>query len=121
MLSINSSRIKHRIAAIILAIAVIIIGPRLTRIWPSTVKIEYDLPAQITQLDVDYTLNGDAMLSARFGKSMTETEKIQHELKLQPGRYDVIFKLYDGDHSVSEITRTLLVPNEGMVRFQLNP
>ena len=55
--------------------------------WPRNVEVAYSLDPGVTELDVDYLQEGEAVASARFEQSEAKTVLFRHSVRLQPGEY----------------------------------
>ena len=70
-------------------------------------------------LDVDYLQEEEAAASARFKQQDPKTTLIRHAVRLQPGEYQARMTVYRSDGRGVEHQRVLLVPSEGLTRFDL--
>jgi methionine-rich copper-binding protein CopC len=83
------------------------------------VEVSYSLDPGVTGLDVDYLQEGEAVASARFKQRDTNIAVVRHTVRLQPGEYEVRFIVYGPDGRGVEHAKALLVPAEGLTRFDL--
>lgn len=100
-------------------IGVLFVGSRLAGVWPRDVEVAYRLDPGVTGLDVDYLQEGEAVASARIVPHDPSGTAIRHTVRLQPGQYETLIMVYGpGDRAV-EHAKVLLVPTEGLTRFDL--
>jgi len=117
--NIGPSSTKHRIATLIALIGVIFVGGSLARVWPRDVEVAYSLDPGVTDLDVDYLQEGQAVASTRFKQPDAKTTVARHTVRLQPGEYEVRITVYGPDGRGVEHAKMLIVPAEGLTRFDL--
>jgi len=117
--NIGPSSTKRRIATAIALIGVVFVGSLLAGVWPRDVEVAYRLGPDVTELDVDYVQEGEAVASARFKRRDTKITVIRHTVRLQPGEYEVRFTVYGPDGRGIEQAKVLVVPAEGLTRFDL--
>jgi hypothetical protein len=117
--NIGPSSTKRRIALGIALIGVVFVGSLLAGVWPRDVEVSYSLDPGVTGLDVDYLQEGEAVASARFKQRDTNIAVVRHTVRLQPGEYEVRFIVYGPDGRGVEHAKALLVPAEGLTRFDL--
>lgn len=110
---------RRRIATIIAVLGVALVGTQLGRVWPREQSVTYELSAGARELEVDYLQESEAVSSLRFRGLNDESLVITETVRLQPGEYRVQFTVYGYDESVMEDVRTLNVPAQGVVRFDL--
>ena len=112
----------RRLAGIVALVGVAFVGTRMVGAWPRDVEIRYEFdPEAVRRLHVDYTLEGDAMVSARFRTTDSDRGMLGHTVRLPPGRYDAEITVYDASGKGTSHTRVLAVPPDGEVRFDLRP
>lgn len=95
------------------------VGFHLAGVWPRDVVVAYALEAGITEVDVDYVLNGEAVASVRFRQPDGKTQVVQHTVRLRPGEYQAQITVYGSDGVGAEHLRSLVVPTRGATRFDL--
>ncbi len=117
--NIGPSSTKRRIATAIALIGAIFVGNLLAGVWPRDVEVAYRLAPGVTELDVDYLQEGEAVASARFKQRDTKIAVVRHSVRLQPGEYEVRFTVYGPDGRGVEHAAALVVPAEGLTRFDL--
>lgn len=110
---------KRRIATVIAVIGVALVGTQLARAWPRDVEVAYLLGPSAVALDVDYLEEGEAVSSARFTRAAMKSNEVRHIVRLQPGHYEARITLYRADGTGIEHSRALIVPAEGLKRFDL--
>lgn len=112
----------RRLAVIVALVGIAFVGTRMVRAWPRQVEVRYEFdPEAVRRLHVDYTLGGDAMVSARFRTADGDRGGLRHTVRLPPGRYDAEITIYDAAGNGTSYTRVLVVPPDGEVRFDLRP
>jgi hypothetical protein len=109
---------RRRIATVIAVIGVLFIGSRLASVWPRDVEVAYQVGPGVSELDVDYLHEGEAVASARFRRGPQQTGLFRHTVRLQPGEYEVLITLYR-EGGAAELDRSLAAPAPGVVRFDL--
>ena len=117
--NIGPSSRKRRIATVVALIGVIFVGSLLAGVWPRNVEVAYTLDPDVTGLDVDYLQDGEAAASARFRQPDAKTTSIRHSMRLQPGEYQAHITVYVSEGRGIERTKVLVVPTEGLTRFDL--
>lgn len=111
----------RRVASLVALIGIAVVAGYMVKVWPRKLAVRYLFPPDVARFDVDYTLEGEAMLSARFVTEGHETGSLSHELELQPGEYEAQITVYDADGIGVLVSRPLIVPADGEVRFDLRP
>ena len=96
-----------------------VVGSSLARVWPRDVEVAFSLDPGVTELDVDYLEEGEAVASARFMPTVGKTGVVRHVVRLQPGEYEARITVYGPDGRGIEHARVLVVPAEGLTRFDL--
>jgi len=104
---------------VVAVIGVIFVAGRLERAWPRNVEISYRLDPGSTALDIDYLQESEAVASARLTQPEAKTTVVGHTVRLQPGEYQARITVYGSDDRGVEHTRVLVVPAEGITRFDL--
>ena len=118
--NIGSPSTRRRVATIIAVVGVVFVASRLNSLWPRDVDVTYEVGAEVTELDVDYLQDREAVASVRFDRSAGEKGSfLRHTVRLQPGEYQIHITLYGGDGSAIEEARSLAVPAPGAARFDL--
>jgi hypothetical protein len=107
------------IATAIAVIGVAWVGSHLVRAWPRTVEVAYALGPDITAVDVDYLLGGEAVGSVRFRQTDGNTGDLRDAISLPPGEYEAQITVYRASGPAVEHRRTLIVPAAGLTRFDL--
>ena len=110
---------RRRIATAVAVVGVLLVGSRLARAWPRSVEVDYLLEPGVVKLDVDYLYEGEAVASARFRQPDPKSTLIQHTVRLRPGEYQARITVYRSDGVGVEHARKLIVPAEGLTRFDL--
>jgi hypothetical protein len=112
---------KRRIATLIALIGMVFVGGLLARVWPRNVEVAYSLDPGVTELDVDYLQEGEgeAVASARFEQPKAKIVLFRHTVRLQPGEYEARITVYGPDGRGVEHGKVLVVPAEGLTRFDL--
>jgi len=104
---------------LIALIGLVFVGSLLARRWPRSVEVAYTLDPGVTELDVDYLQEGEAVASARFKQLDAKTTVVRHTVHLQPGEYQARITAFGTDGRGSEHAKVLVVPAEGLTRFDL--
>jgi len=104
---------------VIAVIGMVLVGSHLARRWPRTVEVVYSLDPGIVEVDVDYLQEGEAAASARFERPEAKTTDVRHSIRLQPGQYQARITVYPSDGPAIEHARPLVVPADGIIRFDL--
>ena len=117
--NIGPSSRKRRFATVVALIGAAVVGSLLARVWPRDVEVAFSLDPGVTELDVDYLEEGEAVASARFMPTVGKTAVVRHVVRLQPGEYEARITVYGPDGRGIEHARVLVVPAEGLTRFDL--
>ena len=117
--NIGPSSTKRRIATVIALIGVVFVGNLLAGVWPRSVEVAFTLDPGVTEVDVDYLQEGEAVASARFKQPDAKTTTLRHTVRLQPGEYQARITVYRTDGPGVEHVMVLVVPAEGLTRFDL--
>jgi len=117
--NIGPSSTRRRIATVIALIGVLFVGSLLARVWPRSVEVAFALDPGVTKVDVDYLQEGEAVASARFKPPDVKNSIIRHTVRLQPGEYHARITVYLLDGRGVEHAKVLVVPAEGLTRFDL--
>ena len=96
-----------------------VVGSSLARVWPRDVEVAFSLDPAVTELDVDYLEEGEAVASARFMPAAGKTPVVRHVVRLQPGEYQARITVYGPDGRGVEHAKVLVVPADGLTRFDL--
>jgi len=110
---------KRRIATLVAVVGAVVVGNHLAGVWPRDVEVAYTVDSTVDAIDVDYLQEGVAAASARFQQSKPKTTVVRHTVRLQPGEYQARIILYGPDGNGSEHARRLVVPADGLTRFDL--
>jgi len=100
-------------------IGIVFVGGQLARLWPRTVEVAYSLDPGVIELDVDFLQENEAVSSARFTQRDPKTTLIRHAVRLEPGEYQARITVYRSDGPAVEHQQVLVVPAEGLTRFDL--
>ena len=114
---------RKRLAAIVAAIAIAVIGGTLFDAWPREVEVSYSLGddhGAVREARIAYLLEGEEVKGVRFAEPTGFGPRLFHRVELMPGRYDVEATLV-GEGVARSVTRALEVPAEGLVRMDLGP
>ena len=117
--TIGSMSTRRRVATVVAVVGVAFVGSQLAKVWPREVATTYEVGPQVRELDIDYLQGGEAVASVRFTQTGPETSVFRHNVRLQPGEYQVHITLYGQDEPAIELTRQLAVPARGVTRFNL--
>lgn len=117
--NIGPTSTKRRIATVIALIGVVFVGSRLAGVWPRDVEVAYHLDPGVTELDVDYLQEGEAVASARISPRDATSTVVRHTVRLQPGEYEARITVYGPGEGAVEHARALVIPAEGLTRFDL--
>jgi hypothetical protein len=117
--NIGPSSTKRRVATAVAVLGVILVGSQLARVWPRNVEVSYALDPGVIEVDVDYLQEGEAVASARFRQPDPKTTVVRHTVRLQPGEYQARITVYRSDGPGVEHARVLVIPAEGLTRFDL--
>ena len=111
---------RRRIATVIAVIGVFFVGSRLASVWPRAVDVSYEVDSSVSELDVDYLQEGEAVSSARFRSAGgAEPRFFRHTVRLRPGEYQLHITLYGHQGDAEELRRSLTAPASHGVRFDL--
>jgi len=110
---------RRRLATVIAVFGIVIVGQRLAAHWPREIEIAFEVSPQVDELDVDYLLDEGAVASARFTQPDAKKTVFRHSVRLQPGEYQVRMTVYRADGPAVEDARVLVVPTDGVTRFDL--
>ena len=116
---IGSGLSRRRIAAAIAIVGVVVVVNRLADVWPRNVSVAYELGPGVTELDVEYVQDGEALAGARFRQPNKKTNLFSHSVRLQPGEYRVRITLRGAETPALLEMRTLTVPSQGVAHFDL--
>lgn len=119
MSNLGPSSTRRRLAIVIAVVGIVIVGQRLAAHWPREIEIAFEVSPQVNQLDVDYLLDEGGVASARFSQTDAKTTVFWHSVRLQPGKYEVHMTVYGSAGPAVEDARVLVVPTEGVTRFDL--
>ena len=120
--NIRSSSTRRRIATAVAVLGVAWVGSHLVRVWPRTVEVAYALGPEVTAVDVDYLIDGEAVGSVRFRRTDGEAGDLRDTISIPPGEYEALITVYRAEGPAVEHRRTLIVPAPGLTRFDLrNP
>ena len=119
--SFQTSNRMRRIASLIALIGIAVVAGYMAKVWPRKVEVRYQFPPDVARLHVDYTLEGEAMVSTRFVTAGREDGSVSHSFELQPGEYEARITVYDAAGVGLVLTRPLIIPADGEVRFDLRP
>jgi len=111
---------RRRIATLIAVIGVFVVGSTLADAWPRETSIIYDVGPEVGELDVDLVQHGEAMSSVRFRRPPESRQWFSHAPRLRPGNYQLHITMRERDGSAFEDVRTLRVPTDGPIRFNLH-
>lgn len=100
-------------------IGVLFVGNLLGRVWPRSVEVAFTLDPGVTEVEVDYLQEGEAVASVRFKQPDAKTTLVRHSVRLQPGEYQAQITVYRTDGPAIEHAKVLVVPAEGLTRFDL--
>lgn len=117
--NLGPSSTRRRLAAVIAVVGIVIVGQRLASHWPREIEIAFEVGPEVNELDVDHLLDDGAAASARFTQSDAKTDVFRHSVRLQPGEYEVHMTVYGSAGPAVEDARVLVVPTEGVTRFDL--
>ncbi len=117
--NIGPSSTRRRVATLIAVIGMVFVGGLLARVWPRDVEIAYSPGPNVTNLDVDYLHEGEAVASVRFTRSEGKPDTFRHTVRLQPGEYEVRITVSGPENRGVDHLRSLVVPSEGLIRFNL--
>ena len=113
------SRMRKRIAGVVALVGIAFVGAKLSRAWPREVDVAYQTDSSVRRLDVDILVEGEAVSSARFHRPAGVLRPFSHTVTLQPGQYEAKVTVYGEDGRGTEFRRLLLVPADGLTRFDL--
>ncbi len=94
-------------------------GSQLAGVWPRNVDVAYTLDPGVTGIDVDYLQEGKAAASVRFRQPDAKTTLVRHTVRLEPGEYRARITVYRSDGGGVEHAKVLVVPTDGLTRFDL--
>jgi hypothetical protein len=117
--NLGPSSTRRRLATVIAVVGIVIVGQRLMARWPRETEIAFEVSPQVDELNVDYLLDEGAVASARFTQPEAKKTVFRHSVRLQPGEYEVHMTVYGAGGPAVEDARVLVVPTEGVTRFDL--
>ena len=117
--TIGSVPTRRRFATVVAVIGTAFVGSQLANAWPREVQTIYEVGPEVEELDVDYLEGGQAVASVRFARASSKTGVFRHLVRLQPGEYQIHITLYGRNGAATQQTRRLVVPTEGVTRFEL--
>lgn len=96
-----------------------LVGGQLARAWPRDVEVAYQADPQVRRMDVYIVRDGEAVVSASFNRAAGDASAFFHTVSLQPGEYRTHITVYGPDGRGIEHSRLLIVPADGVTRFDL--
>jgi hypothetical protein len=117
--NIGPSSTRRRVATAVAVIGMIFVGSLLAGVWPRNVEVSYTVDPGVAEVAVDYLQDGEAVASARFRLPDADTTVVRHTIRLQPGEYQAQITVYESDDRGVEHERMLVVPNDGITRFNV--
>jgi hypothetical protein len=112
---------RRKLAPLVVAAAVLLIGRQLEGAIPREVHLRYELGpthGALHEARIGYRLDGEEMKAVRFAYAHGAPSSIDHQVTLSPGRYEIVAELHGGA-SGREVVRALEVPADGIVRVDL--
>jgi len=113
---------RRRIALLVLAVAVVVVGGALAGAVPREVRVRYLLGpshAEVTEVRVAYVTEGnEEVQGVRFTYPEGAPERLEHRVRLAPGSYRIVATL-SGPGGSREVRRALTVPTEARVDVEL--
>ncbi len=110
---------RKRLATVIAVVGMALVGGQLARAWPRDVEVAYQADPQVRRMDVYIVRDGEAVVSARFNRAAGDASAFFHTVSLQPGEYRTHITVYGPDGRGIEHSRLLIVPADGVTRFDL--
>jgi len=110
---------RKRLVIVIAVVGLAVVGGQLARVWPRDVEVAYQPGPEVRRVDVDIVQEGEAVTSARFKRAAGDRSAFFHTLSLQPGQYRARITVYGPDGRGIEHSRPLVVPADGVTRFDL--
>ena len=110
---------RKRLATVVAVVGLAVVGGQLARIWPRDVEVVYQPGPRVLQVDVDILQDGQAVVVARFNHAAGDGSTFSHTVSLPPGEYRVHITVYGPDGGGIEHSRLLIVPADGLTRFDL--
>lgn len=104
---------------VVAIIGIVVVGGRLARAWPRDVDVAYRAASEVTALDVDIVLDGEAVKSARFFRTARDQKDFFHTVTLPPGEYEARITVFGPEGEGVEYLRVLSVPTAGITRFDI--
>jgi hypothetical protein len=112
---------RRRLAPLIVVLAFALIGGQILNVWPHETVISYRFGPDhraITEARVAYFTEGEEAAGASFHFADGAPNTLDHTVDLHPGRYTIAAELRGSDLR-RDVSRTLTVPVEGVVRIDL--
>ncbi len=103
-------------------IGALVVGGVVVRAYPRDVAFRYDLGADHRGLvEVQLTYSGDEgeVAGVSFREPEGMPERLDHQVELSPGHYQVAATLMDGDGATRRVERSFDVPSQGVLRIDL--
>lgn len=110
---------RKRLATVVMVVGLAVVGSQLAGVWPRNVDVVYEPGPEVERVDVEIIQDGEAVASARFTRAADEGGPIFHTISLQPGEYRAHITVYRLDGRGIEHSRLLIVPPDGVTRFDL--
>ena len=110
---------RKRLATIVAVVGLAVVGGQLARVWPRDVEVAYQPGPRTLRVDVDILQDGEAVVVARFNRAAGDGSTFAHTVSLPPGEYRVHITVYGHDRGGIEHSRLLIVPTDGLTRFDL--
>lgn len=110
---------RKRLAAVVAVVGLAVVGGQLARVWPRDVEVAYQADPRVLRVDVDILQDGEAVVVARFNDSAGDGSAFSHTVSLPPGEYTVHITVYGPEGGGIEHSRLLVVPADGLTRFDL--
>ncbi|MBC7174520.1 MAG: hypothetical protein H5U40_18895 [Polyangiaceae bacterium] len=113
---------RHRLAPLVVAAAILVLGSRISKAVPREVELRYDLGdahRTVEEATIEYRHRREPVQMVRFAYAPEEAPRaFEHRLTLSPGRYEIVAEVRSRAEA-RRILRSIEVPAEGTVRIEL--
>jgi hypothetical protein len=122
MLRYFDSKVRRRIAPIVLIAGLLFVGHTANEEIPRTQEVSYvlsDEQRKAESLRVSYAQAGETVIDIALRFAPSAPGVVSHSPSLRPGQYDVTIELTGRAFPGQVLSRTLTVPTEPRARIRL--
>ena len=115
---------RQRLARLVLIGGVALVAASVLPSVPREQAVEFALGpghAQVVELSVAYTLDGEEFKGVRFGFPQGAPERVLHRVSLPAGQFVLHCSVRERGGAARSVTLRLDSPADGVVRFRLWP